>query len=274
MNCVVVNGDTSMLEVKVQEPGLDEKLASKADVDHVHEEYLTEHQDISHLASKKEVEAKFVSKERYKITNTPEGTLVDYRDKEIRIMCPQNAVFVKQQVGEGGNANMYYMSFITYAPENAVTFKEGDKGVIIDEVLDFENTAGTGIDEYGRKYKIHWFALASYNSSNDTWSYFGKTSNANKYIGWNYVVEWYDVNGVVIESDSIRINLSNEDCHSIVEPHFIAPMKAQIESKADNSKLESLEKQLEQMPSFAFNAAGELVVTINGISKVFVPKSE
>ena len=54
MNCVVVNGDTSMLEVKVQEPGLDEKLASKADVDHIHEEYLTEHQNLDHKVDKVE----------------------------------------------------------------------------------------------------------------------------------------------------------------------------------------------------------------------------
>ena len=40
----------------------------------------------------------------------------------------------------------------------------------------------------------------------------------------------------------------------------------------DTSMLEV--KIQEQAPIFAFNAAGELVVTINGISKVFVPKSE
>ena len=40
----------------------------------------------------------------------------------------------------------------------------------------------------------------------------------------------------------------------------------------DTSMLEV--KVQEQAPIFAFNAAGELVVTINGISKVFVPKSE
>ncbi len=158
---------------------------------------------------------------KYEISNTPEGTLVNYWEKEIRIMCPSNAKFVKQNVGSGGNANMYYMTFTTYAPENAVTFKEGDRGVIVDEVLDFENTAGTGVDKYGRKFKNHWFALASYDEAKNTWTYFGENSSAEKYIGWDYVVEWYDANGIKFASDSIRINLSNENCSDSSVPYYM-----------------------------------------------------
>ena len=159
---------------------------------------------------------------KYNISATPEGTLVNYGEKEIRVMCPANAKFVKQQVGNGGNPNMYYMTFTAYAPEGAVTFKEGDRGVIIDELLNFETTAGTGIDKYGRKYKNHWFALALYDASTDTWSYFGKNSTFDKYIGWDYVVEWYNKDGVAIASDSIRINLSNENCHNTTLPYYMS----------------------------------------------------
>lgn len=158
---------------------------------------------------------------KYDISGTPVGTLVNYGEKEIRVMCPADAKFVKQTVGNGGNANMYYMTFTTYAPDGAVTFKEGDRGVIIDEVLDFETTAGTGVDKYGRKYKKHWFALASYDAAKDSWTYFGKNSSAEKYIGWDYVVEYYDKDGVRIASDSIRINLSNEDCHNSIKPYYM-----------------------------------------------------
>ena len=158
---------------------------------------------------------------KYNISNVPEGTLVNYGEREIRIMCPVDAKFVKQTVGEGGNANMYYMTFTTYAPDGAVTFKEGDRGVIIDEVLDFENTAGTGVDQYGRKYKNHWFALAMYDEASDTWTYYGKNSSAEKYIGWDYVVEWYNANGVKIGADQIRINLSNEGCHNEIKPYYM-----------------------------------------------------
>ena len=172
---------------------------------------------------------------KYEISATPEGTLVNYGEKEIRVMCPANAKFVKQNVGNGGNANMYYMTFTTYAPDGAVTFKEGDRGVIIDEVLDFENTAGTGVDKYGRKYKNHWFALASYDTASDTWTYFGKNSSTKKYIGWDYVVEWYDANGVKIATDSIRINLSNENCHNNSMPYYMSNYAtiAELENAVD-----------------------------------------
>ena len=174
---------------------------------------------------------------KYNISATPEGTLVNYYEDEIRIMCPTDAKFVKQNVGTGGNANMYYMTFTTYAPQNAVTFKEGDRGVLVDEVLDFENTAGTGIDKYGRKFKNHWFALATYDIETDTWTYFGKNSSVEKYIGWDYVVEYYDKNNVAIARDSIRINLSNEDCHNVSIPYYMAKYATinQVEDAIQNA---------------------------------------
>lgn len=158
---------------------------------------------------------------KYDISNTPVGTLVDYRDHEIRIMCPVDTKFTKQSVGANGNANMYYMTFKAYAPDSAVSFKEGDRGVIIDEMHTFDESAA-GVDEFGRKYSVCWLALASYNESTDTWSYFGKNSTESKYIGWDYVVEWYDKDGIRIGFDTVRINLSNEDCHYNNKPYYMA----------------------------------------------------
>lgn len=161
-----------------------------------------------------------VEKIKYEITHKPVGTLVNYGEKEIRVMCPADTKWVKQNVGETGNANMYYMGFKAYAPEGAVSFKEGDQGVIVDEMFTFDNEFA-GTDEFGRNYSICWLALASYDEATDTWTYFGKNSSVNKYIGWTYVVEWYNADGVVIASDCIRINLSNEDCHYTVEPYYM-----------------------------------------------------
>lgn len=169
---------------------------------------------------------------KFEISNTPEGTLVNYGEKEIRVMCPANAVFTKQSVGSTGNANMYYMAFKAYAPEGAVSFKEGDKGEIIDEMFTFDDDFA-GTDEYGRNYSICWFALASYDENSDTWSYFGKNSSFNKYLGWTYCVEWYDVNGVMIASDYIRINLSNEGCHSEIMPYYMADISKEFDTKIE-----------------------------------------
>ena len=180
---------------------------------------------------------------KYEITSTPEGTLVNYRDKEIRVMCPANTKWVKQSVGETGNANMYYMGFKAYAPEEAVGFKEGDQGVVKDEMFDFTGDFA-GTDEYGRNYSICWLALASYDESSDTWTYFGKNSSTSKYIGWTYVVEWYNADGVIIESDSVRINLSNENCHSSIEPFYIGSIMKEVDTKIEE-KIAEIESAYE-----------------------------
>ena len=157
---------------------------------------------------------------KFEILGTPKGTLIQERESEIRVFVPSDAVFTKQSVGVTGNPNMYYMQFRAYAPDNAASFKEGDRGVIVDEMFTF-NDAFAGVDEFGRKYSVCWLALASYDANSDTWTYFGKNSTVNKFIGWSYVVEWYDENGDIISADSIRINLSNENCHSSVEPYYL-----------------------------------------------------
>ena len=180
---------------------------------------------------------------KYEITSIPEGTLVDYREKEIRVMCPKDTKWVKQNVGATGNANMYYMGFKAYAPEGAVGFKEGDRGVIVDEYFDFSGDFA-GTDEFGRNYSICWLALASYDQSSDTWTYFGKNSSADKYIGWTYVVEWYNANGVIIASDCVRINLSNEDCHSSIEPYYVSNIMKEFEEKID-TKIEEVSGAIE-----------------------------
>ena len=157
---------------------------------------------------------------KYEITDVPTGTIIDYRDKEIRIFCPESVQFHKQNVGEGGNANMYYMTFITYAPEGAVAMREGDRGAILDELIPLEGGSGCGVDKFGRKYKKHWFALASYDNNTGAWTYFGKTSTIEKYIGWTYVVAWYDKDNRMIDTDILRINLSNKSCHLVLEDSY------------------------------------------------------
>ena len=169
---------------------------------------------------------------KYEISHKPEGTIVSYRENEIRVMCPANTKWVKQSVGATGNANMYYMGFKAYAPEGAVSFKEGDRGVIIDEMFDFTGDYA-GTDKFGRNYSICWLALASYNEASDTWTYFGKNSSTEKYIGWDYIVEWYNADGVVIDSDKIRINLSNEECHYSNEPYYMANVMKEVETKIE-----------------------------------------
>lgn len=175
---------------------------------------------------------------KYEITSLPDGTLVDYREKEIRVMCPVGTKWVKQNVGSTENANMYYMGFKAFAPEGAVSFKEGDQGVIVDEMFTFDS-AFAGTDEFGRNYSICWLALASYDEALDEWTYYGKNSSVDKYIGWTYVVEWYDANEVMIGSDCIRINLSNEECYSSIEPYYVAEIIKEVDAKVEEKLAEA-----------------------------------
>lgn len=160
---------------------------------------------------------------KYEIAYKPDGTLVDYRDKEIRVMCPADTKFELQNVGVGGNVNMHYIGFKAYAPDGAVSFKEDLAEIIADNTMYyFENNEFAGVDEFGRKYSIVWLPAAAYDADADSWTYYGANSSTSKYIGWHYAVEWYGEDGKKIASDCIRINLSNESCHNAIEPFYMA----------------------------------------------------
>lgn len=153
---------------------------------------------------------------KYDISGVPVGTLVNYGEKEIRIMCPNDVEFKKQAVGANGDANTYYATFKTYCPSDDVV------GYIehLGNQVDAEVLTDIKIDEYGRRYQPTWLGIAKYDEATGVWSYFGKNSTVDKFIGWDYQIDWYDADGVMIASDSIRINLSNEECHNIIRPYY------------------------------------------------------
>lgn len=191
--------------------------AVKAEVDAVKEEV------------KAEVEAaveKTAEKTKYEVANVPTGTLVDYRDSEIRIMCPKDTVFTKQNVGEGGDANNYYFTFKTFAPSDDVVGYIEHLGNQVDK----EILTNFSVDENGRRYQPTWLSLAKYDEATGSWNYYGNNSTFNKYVGWNYQIDWYNADNVMIASDSIRINLSNEECHSVIEPYYVGSMKKEIDT--------------------------------------------
>ena len=165
--------------------------------------------------------------EKYEITDAPEGTLINYYDREIRIMCPNDVVFTKQAVGEGGDTNTYYVTFKTYAPcDEAVGYIEhlGDQ-VDAEILMDLKTLSN------GRRYQPTWLGVAKYDETTDAWTYYGATSDKNHYIGWDYQIDWYNADGVMIASDSVRINLSNEECHYTAVPSYVSALSAEIDAK-------------------------------------------
>ena len=171
---------------------------------------------------------------KYEITDAPKGTLVNYYEKEIRIMCPADAEYHLQTVGAGGDANSYYVTLKTYAPDGAVGYVEHLAGQVDKEVL-----TDIKIDNHGRRYQPTWLGVAKYDAETGAWSYYGDNSSVSKYIGWDYQIDWYDADGVMINSDSIRINLSNENCHFTSEPYYMAGYADEVEDlKATIAELE------------------------------------
>lgn len=154
---------------------------------------------------------------KYDVSGTPNGTLVNYGEKEIRVMVPADAEFAKQNVGVGGDANTYYMTFKAYAPHDAVGYKEH-----IGSQSDSEVLTDLKIDVHGRRYQPTWLGLAKFDDTTGAWTYYGKNSAESKYIGWDYRIDWFGVDGTMIATDSVRINLSNEDCHYNDKPYYMA----------------------------------------------------
>jgi hypothetical protein len=151
-------------------------------------------------------------------------------------MCPVDAEYHLQDVGSGGDANSYYVTLNTFAPDGAVGYVEHLGGQVDEEIL-----KDIKVDKYGRKYQPTWLAVAK-NSADTGWSYYGANSTTNKYIGWDYQIDWYNADNVIISSDNIRINLSNEDCHFTSEPYYMA-------GYAESSEVEGLKtviKEIEQ----------------------------
>lgn len=172
--------------------------------------------------------AEHVSK-KYEIADAPNGTLIKMNENEIRVCCPSDAEYHLQSVGVGGDANTYYITFKTYVNnESVVGYIEHLNGSVDAEILTDLKT-----DEHGRRYQPTWLGIAKYDEATDTWAYYGKNSTSEKYIGWDYQIDWYDASGVMIDSDSIRINLSNEDCHYHIEPYYMGNMKKEFEVMID-----------------------------------------
>lgn len=157
---------------------------------------------------------------KYEVFSKPINTLVKYHSGEIRIMCPKDTDWKLQQSGNNADPFSYYIGFKAYAPKGAESFKEDLAEIISDDTMYyFTNNDFAGIDETGRKYSIVWLPVAR--NEEGSWTYYGSISTHKKYIGWHYSAEWYNAAGQIISADNIRINLSNESCHNIVEPYFM-----------------------------------------------------
>lgn len=199
---------------------------------------------------------------KYEVSNKPAEAIVDYREKEIRILCPADTQFEVQNVGANGDFSMYYIGFKAYAPDGAVSFKEDTKATIEDTTMYyFVDNEFAGTDAYGRNYSIVWLPVAKHNDD-DTWTYYGVNSSTAKYIGWYYSVEWYNADGKVIDSDTIRINLSNEVCHNAIEPYFMGSVVKGV--SVGGTLLDIVEGKVDVPVGAGLKASEEITIAEDG----------
>lgn len=218
-------GNTVIVPNKTDLSGVEAEIATKANAKDVANLEV----EIATKVNTDEVKAKY-EEIKFEIANVPVGALVDYRDKEIRICCPADTAWAKQSVGEGGDANTYYCTLKTYAPDDAVGYREHMGNQVDEEILIDLKT-----DKYGRKYQPTWLGLAKYDEANSAWTYYGANSTSSKMIGWDYRIDWFDANGKMIASDGVRINLSNENCHSMIKPYYGVSEMTEVNTKIEEA---------------------------------------
>lgn len=174
---------------------------------------------------------------KYEVAYKPDGAIIDYRGKEVRILCPTDTEWVLQNSGENANANMYYLGFKAYAPtDDVASFKEDLAKSIADETMYyFEGNEFAGIEADGRKYSVVWLPAAVYDQETATWTYYGASSTEDKYIGWYYSVEWFNAEGKIVASDCIRINLTNEACHSSIKPFYMSDAQESVDAQVEEA---------------------------------------
>ena len=204
--------DSIEVEAKIDQAMSDSVSAAKVYVDGKVEAAINEH-----LVKK------------YEMTSVPEGTLIKMGDTEIRVMCPADTVWTKQNVGATGDANCYYATFKTYCYDDKVVGYIEHLGNQVDSEI--QTTFST--DEYGRRFQQTWLALARYDEATSTWNYYGKNSSPEKFTGWDYRIDWFDADGKMIGTDSVRINLSNEQCHSFLEPYYVGSIMKEVDTKIE-----------------------------------------
>ena len=228
------DGNFRLVKNETDLSGIEAELSTKANAEDVDAKISTAATDSvatakSYTDDKVEAAINEHMVKKFEITDVPIGTLVRMNENEIRIMCPVDTEWIKQTVGIGGDANCYYATFKTFVPsDNVVGYIEhlGDQ-------VDKEILTDFSTDKYGRRYQPTWLALAKYDESTGVWNYYGKNSSEEKFIGWDYQIDWYDVDGKVIASDCIRINLSNEGCHSSIKPYYGVSETVEIEGKVE-----------------------------------------
>lgn len=180
---------------------------------------------------------------KFEVIKAVEGFLTDESQNDFRIFIPKGSKYEMQNVGAGGNSNNYYITVRAYAPRADINGCR--KGRYSNYENDFGAMEKISIDiESGRPYVDFWFAIAYTNDNGITWTEYADLSTSTKYIGYDWLVEWY-VDEKMVASASKKFTLvNNREIFYNNKDWYIPALEAQLEQTT--AQLKEVSSQLEE----------------------------
>ena len=160
--------------------------------------------------------------EKVAFDKLPKNAKVSYGKDYIRLLTPTDpSNYYHQDVGVGGDSNKFYVAMKVYVPENtayvrngAGTLSSADLPALTDIHYEPGDNECFGRDAKGLYY-YRWNNIAAY--SNGTWSSYVANKGENEYIGYKYLVAWYDADENEIGRIVIPVQYANETNFNAVE---------------------------------------------------------
>lgn len=180
---------------------------------------------------------------KFEVIKAVEGFLTDESQNDFRIFIPKGSKYEMQNVGAGGNSNNYYITVRAYAPRADINGCR--KGCYSNYENDFGAMEKINIDiESGRPYVDFWFAVAYTNDNGITWTEYADLSTGTKYIGYDWLVEWY-IDEKMVASASKKFTLvNNREMFYNNKDWYIPALEAQLEQTT--AQLKEVSSQLEE----------------------------
>ena len=180
---------------------------------------------------------------KFEVVSAVDGFLTDNSQNDLRVFIPKGSKYEKQNVGAGGQSNQYYMTVRAWSPRADVTgCRKGDYTQYDKHFTEMETIK---IDaNSGRPYVDFWCAIAYTEDDGATWKEYADLSTGTKYIGFNWLIEWY-VGDDLVATGTKKITLvNNREMFYNNKDWYIPALEAQLAEA--NIKLEETTIKLEE----------------------------
>lgn len=164
---------------------------------------------------------------KFEVISAVKGFLTNEAQNDLRVYIPKGSVYELQNVGAGGQANQFYMTVRAWSPVAEVTAcRKGDVANYNEHFTDMESIK---IDaESGRPYVDFWLAIAYTNDNGATWNEYADLSVGTKYVGYNWLVEWYNGEELVASGSKKITLVNNYDMFYNAKDWYIPALEAKL----------------------------------------------